>query len=172
LSISGSLLAWISIAVFMMNFEFKNFCVTILLYFAITILSVWFLEKKIKIKSLECRKKYYSLWQITFRALFGGSIVSAIVVISKFCSPYVTGIVSTFPAMLLSTFIILTINQGKEFAMATGKVLIISLTNILIYSIMVKFTYPKLGILFGTIVSYLISSLWILLLHPLVKRLS
>ena len=73
--------------------------------------------------------------------------------------------------MLLSTMIILTLNQGEKFAQATGKILALSLSNTVIYIIAVYFTYPMLGILLGTLVSYFLSALWIFFLYPLVRKL-
>jgi uncharacterized membrane protein (GlpM family) len=171
-SVIGSLLVWIGLAILLAGLELNNLLTNIVLFIIVTIIAIWFVEKGLKIPSMQNNRKKYSINQILFRALFGGSIVASIVVISKFCNPYFTGIFSAFPAMLLSTFVVLTLNQSKEFAMATGKVLVLSLTNILVYALLVKLTYPTLGIIIGTIVSYAGSAVWVWMLHPLVKKLN
>lgn len=98
-------------------------------------------------------------------------MIVSIILLSMYCNPYFIGIFSTFPTLLISTLIILTLNQGKEFAQAISKVLILSSTNVVIYSISVYYIYPSLGITIGTIVSYIISALYILFLNPITKTL-
>jgi len=79
---------------------------------------------------------------------------------------------STFPAVLLSTMVILIINQGIPFARATGKILILSSSNIIVYGIVVYFTFPALGIALGTAVSFAASLIWVLALRPVSDLLS
>ncbi len=170
-SVTVSLSIWFLIALLFARLEMTNIVTNILLCLITISLSVWFLEKFIRIKSQKNNVRNFSPGQIIFRILFSGAIVATIVVISRYSSPYFTGIFSTFPAMLLSTLVLLTISQGKEFAMATGKILILSLTNIIVYVVAVSFTYPWIGIFFGTIVSYSVAALWITFLYPVVRRM-
>ena len=172
LSIVVSLVVWFVLALLLAGFKFSNLSINIAIYLVVTIIAVWIIEKIVKAPSQQNHKKKYTLAQVIFRTAFGGSIVAGIVIISKYFNPYFTGIFSTFPAMLLSTLILLSINQSREFAMATGKVLILSTTNILVYAIMVSITYPVMGIIYGTILSYFGSAIWILILHPLVKKMN
>ena len=73
---------------------------------------------------------------------------------------------------MLSTMVILTLTQGADFARATGKVMILSSTNIIIYALGVALTYPAIGVVFGTIVSFGMAFLWVLILHPLIQKIS
>jgi len=66
--------------------------------------------------------------------------------------------------------IILTKSQGSEFSQATGKVMMLSSINILVYGLAVHYLYPLLGLFLGTILSYLAAAVWVVLIHPLVKR--
>jgi hypothetical protein len=68
--------------------------------------------------------------------------------------------------------VILTINQGIDFARATGKIIILSSTNIIIYAVGISITYPTLGVALGTIVSFGVALIWILLLHLLIQNFS
>ncbi len=172
ISVVVSLVIWFVLAFLLAKVDLNNLTINIILFILVTLLTVWFVERVVKIPSKQNSRKKYSVGQIIFRTAFGGFIVATIVVISKYSNPFFTGIFSTFPAMLLSTLIILSINQGREFAMATGKVLVLSLTNIIVYALLVKLTYPTIGVTLGTIISYLGSGIWILLLHPLVKRMN
>ncbi len=171
IAITTSLLFWFLFAFLSSTLSLDNFYLNISISLVIIILSAIFLEKVLKTPSIQNTKRTLSLSQFVGRILFSGSIVAGVVIISKFSSPYFVGIFATFPAMLLSTMIILTLNQGKRFAQGTGKILALSLSNTVVYIVAVYFTYPKFGILWGTIISYALSALWITFLYPLVKKL-
>lgn len=171
IAILASLSFWFVLAFLSSTLHLNHFSTNIVIGISIIFVSIFFLEKVLKVPSINHTKKKYSFIQFISRILFSGSIVASIVVISKYSNPYFTGIFSTFPAMLLSTMVILSVNQGVKFAQATGKILALSLSNTIVYIIAVYFTYPAFGILLGTIISYTLSALWILFLYPLVKRL-
>ena len=167
-----SLLTWFINSLLLNAIGQVNLLLGTLLYFLVVTLAIAILEKVVQVKSVKVARKKYSKWQIAGRAIFSGSIVAAVVVISKFSPAYFTGIFATFPAMLFSTLFILARKQGPEFARSIGKVLVLSTTNILIYALAVYFTYPQFGVLYGTLLSYLAALIWVLLLFPLVKRLA
>lgn len=171
LAISISLFFWFLLAFISSTLSLDRLYINVIICITIIFISILFLEKVLKTQTINHTKRKYSFLQFISRIFFSGSIVASIVIISKYSNPYFTGIFSTFPAMLLSTMIILTVNQGKQFAQATGKILVLSLSNTVVYIIAVYFTYPLFGIIFGTILSYTLSALWILFLYPLVKRL-
>jgi len=77
-----------------------------------------------------------------------------------------------FPAVLFSAMVILAVNQGKAFARATGKIMILSASNIVIYALSVYFTYPSLGIVWGTIISFSMAFLWVALMRPVIGKFS
>jgi uncharacterized membrane protein (GlpM family) len=106
------------------------------------------------------------------RAVFAGGIVAAVVLISGFAPPYLTGIISTFPAVLLSTMVILVRNQGIGFARATGKILVLSSSNIVVYAIAVYYAFPAFGIIIGTVVAFCVAFVWILMLRPVTGYLA
>jgi len=167
-----SLIIWFLLALIAANQNFSNLEINLLIYVTVTTLSFLILEKYFSFPAVNKSYKKYSIGQIIIRAVFAGGIVASIVIISKFFSPYVVGIVSTFPAVLLTSMIILTMNQNKEFAQATGKVLILSSSNIVIYSLAVYFTFPGFGMVAGTMISFIIALLWIWIFLPIVNRLA
>ncbi len=171
-STSLSLILWFVLAAIASVLDFSNLVFNIIFYIIVTILCFYILEKYIGIPAVKKSNRKYTITQIIIRAVFAGTIVAVIVLISKFFSPYIVGIFSTFPAVLLVTMIILTINQNKEFAQATGKILVLSSSNIIIYSLSVYFTFPEFGIALGTIVSFVIAFLWIWLFIPIVNRIA
>ena len=167
-----SLLSWFLLALLATSFNPENLTINIIAYVIVTIVTFFILEKIIKIPSAEKIDKKYTKTQMLIRALFAGSIVSSVIYISVFFNPYIVGIFSTFPAVMLTTMIILTINQNRKFAQATGKILVLSSSNIVIYGLGVYFTYMKVGIIWGTIISFSISALWIGICHQIVRRVT
>ena len=117
------------------------------------------------------REFKFSYSQILIRAFFAGSVVVSIILLSEILPPYFVGVFSTFPAVLMTSMVILAVNQGNTFAQATGKILLVSSTNIVIFTSSLVITYPIFDIYFGTLVSFIISGIWILCLHPIVIRL-
>ena len=166
-----SLIIWFALAAAAGLITSTNLWINFSAYIIITFVSFFVLEKSTKIPAMAKSNKKYSKTQIMIRAAFAGGIVASVILISKFLSPYFVGIFSTFPAVLLSTVIILSLNQNIQFAQATGKVLILSSTNITIYAIAVYFTYPAFGVLIGTVISFAAAVIWVWLFHPIVQRL-
>ncbi|PKK82439.1 MAG: hypothetical protein CVT49_13720 [candidate division Zixibacteria bacterium HGW-Zixibacteria-1] len=166
-----SLISWFGLAVIAAELVYSNWVVNTTLYIVITILLFIVLGKLIKIPDAARSIKKYSLNQLLIRALFAGSVVAATIILSTFAGTYWTGLFTTFPAVLLSTMVILAYNQSVAFAQATGKILILSSSNIVVYGIGVYFTYPTLGIIRGTVISFVAAFVWVWLLSPVMKRL-
>lgn len=108
---------------------------------------------------------------VLVRALFAGAIVALAVAAAQVAPPYLTGIVSVFPAVLLSTMTILARAQGRDFARATGKVLILSSSNIIVYGIAVSILYPAVGPWWGTLCAFAAAVGYVALLLPLSRKI-
>jgi len=171
MAILGSLGTWLILAIIANMVTLPSLWVNILLYFIVTLFAFAYVESVLKTRSEPKSGKRYTVFQMAMRALLAGAIVGGVVLISGFVPPYLTGIVSTFPAVLFSSMVILVINQGPDFARATGKVMILSSTNIVVYALGIYYSYPVLGIVAGTVVSFLLAFLWIMLLRPLLIRI-
>lgn len=171
IAVAISLLFWLMMAFIFSTFDLDSLLMNIFISLFIILISILFIEKVLKTPSIKNSGTQPTFQQFLLRVLFSGSIVASVVVISKYSNPYFTGIFSTFPAMLTSTMVILAINQGRSFAMATGKVLVLSLSNTVVFVIAIYLTYPVIGVLWGTIVSYSFSVIWIIFLYPLVRKL-
>lgn len=167
-----SLGTWLALALIADYLRPVTLWVNLIIYFGVTLAAFLFVEYGYNIPAIGRSKKRYSLFQMAIRAGFAGGIVGSVVLISRFVPAYLTGVVSTFPAVLFSSMVILAVNQGKAFAQATGKVMILASTNIVIYALCVYYTYPIFGIIAGTLVSFLAAFLWILMLRPVIMRFS
>ncbi len=150
----------------------KSLMLSSIIYFAVVIICMLIIEKVFKVGCVEIEKRKYSIVQMIGRAVFAGSIVALVVVLSKSVPPNFTGVLAAFPAMIFSTLFILAKNQGPKFAKATGKVLVLTTSNIWVYSLAVHYFYPGFGVLWGTIFSYFVAAIWVVLLFPIIKKMA
>lgn len=167
-----SLSSWFVMAFLAQKIYSSNIILNIIFYFITAVIAYLLLEYGVKIPARGSRRKKYSPGSLLIRVVFAGGVVAGTTIISTFAGTYWVGLFSTFPAVMLSTMVILTLNQGIDFARATGKVMILSSTNIIIYAYGVSITYPAIGVVFGTIVSFGMAFLWVLLLHPVIQSVS
>ena len=111
-------------------------------------------------------------WRILgLRAFFAGSVVAGAVSLAQVAPPYMTGVLATFPAVLSSTMVILSMSQGPDFARATGRILILSSTNIVVYAAVASLTFPFFGPWLGTFLAFTAAFVYILLLGKVIERL-
>ncbi len=166
LSLVMSVSSWAVLTLVAAKLPPSGMWLSVLIYFAGTIALYIIADKVMRVIPVPGSGKRYRPWQIVMRAAFAGTIVGSVVMISGYLPSYLTGIISTFPAVLLSTMVILHLNQGPAFARATGKILILSSSNIIVYAVCVYYMFPAYGIIPGTVVSFLVSFAWVLLLGP------
>jgi hypothetical protein len=167
-----SLLIWFLLAFFAIQIKIDNLVINIVIYIVITYFIFLITHKFLKLPAKKKSDKSYTINQLVLRAVFAGGLVASVVFISNFFNAYIVGIFSSFPAVLLSTMIILVLNQNISFARATGKILILSSSNIVVYSLVVYLTYPTLGIVIGTIISFLCAFFWVWVFHPFARKFS
>jgi hypothetical protein len=140
--------------------------------FVIASLSCFFAaEFVLKIRSVPKRDTSFKATTLVIRAVFAGSVVSAAVASSNLVPPYLTGIVATFPAVLLSTMAILSVSQKADFTRATGKILLLSSSNIIVYAFVAQACFVAFGWAFGTLASFLSSIAWVAALRPLLLKI-
>jgi len=112
-------------------------------------------------------------WKIiALRAFFAGSVVAGAVAVAQVAPPYMTGVLATFPAALTSTMVIISLSQGTLFAQATGKILLLSSTNIIVYAALVSLFFPPLGPWLGTLLSFAGACGFLLILGKISIRFS
>ncbi len=170
LALAGGLTAWTLLAIAASFFQETGRIAWTLLYFSGAIGTYLLVEKVLKIPSLGRIKRRYSAGQILFRALFAGSVVGASVLIARTGSAFWAGLFASFPAMMLSAMVILSLSAGFPFAQATGKVMLLASTNIVIYSFVAGALFPVVGLWWGTLVSYVVAALWVWFLKPLFDK--
>lgn len=167
-----ALVIWFIFAALVGNSGYTDITVGSIVYVIITLILFYVAEKKLNIVSVPKKANVnYSAGELILRAVFAGTIVAGAVTITTFAGPTWGGIFSTFPAVLISTMYLLTRAQGADFARATGKIMLISSLNILVYGVAVSITYPIYGLVIGTVISYVCAVIFVVLFSPMLKRI-
>jgi hypothetical protein len=139
-------------------FDVKDFAFSLIAYASILLISLYVLEIKQKLTSVPEAKIRFSPWQIIWRGAFAGLMIAFVVFINKFGGPIFGGIFSAFPAVFISTLFISYQSRGIQFSRAITKPLLVTgMITIVIYSIGVRYFYPGLGLVLGTLMAYAIA---------------
>jgi uncharacterized membrane protein (GlpM family) len=170
-AVGYSLAAWLAAALPAAAFPVRGIAAAFGIYAAVCLAGFVTVEFAVKIRSVPKRLAPFSPGNIAFRALFAGTVVASAVLIAQISPPYITGLVVSFPAVMLSTLVILSRTQGADFTRGTGKILLLSSSNIIVYAFAVAFFYPALGIPLGTLASFACALAWISLFLPIARRL-
>ncbi len=169
-AIAGSLSVW-----FVLGYAGSRlpmgFLDALWIYLGASVAGFFALEFLLGIRSVPKQKIHYSWKNQILRALFAGSVVAGAVLIAQVSPPQVTGIAASFPAVMLSTLTILYLSQGVEFARATAKILVLSSSNIIVYVYATAYLYPRVGLIIGTLLSFLAAVGWSALFLPISKKL-
>lgn len=166
LALIASFSVWFLLASLLFFSGFNNYLGSIVVYFITLLICGYIAEKVIRTRSIaKGQKIVYSNKIFIYRGLLGGFIVSLIVVLSKLISPSLGGIFTGFPAMILSIILITYFTQGAEFSAATMKSSVFSLSSLVLYSVLVRYSYGPFGIVVGTLLSVAITFIYAYLFY-------
>ncbi len=170
IALTGGLGVWLVLAIFSSFFQDTSRITWTIIYFTVSVGTYLLAEKVLKIPSLGKTGKKYSLKQVLLRALFAGSVVGTAVFVGQTGSAFWTGLFSSFPAVMLSSMVILTLSAGPGFARALGKIMLLASTNIVVYAYFAGLLFSSMGLAWGTVISFVIATFWVWLLRPLFNR--
>lgn len=143
-----------------------------MLFYLVVLALCFLLADRVMAITMVPRKPTLFSWkQVVIRGLFAGTVVAGTVTVAQFAPPYMTGIVATFPAVLSTTLVILTLGQGPAFARATGKILIVTSSNIIVYAAVVGATFVRFGPWLGSALAFCASLAYIAVLSRAVARI-
>lgn len=169
-AVGGALFIWLALALLASLFQGVGRIGWTLIYFGVALTTYLLAERVLNIPSMGKTGRKYTIIQLLLRALFAGSVVGTSVLVARTGSAFWTGIFSTFPAVMLSSMVILSLSAGTGFARATGKIMLLASTNIVIYGYICGLMFPRYGLFWGSLVAFLISVGWIWMLKPLFIR--
>ena len=170
-ALACSLLTWITLACTASFLDLTIWAANVSAYLIVLVIVFFIMERRLHLKSVRGNRRHYTLTQITMRVVFAGSVVSGSVIGAHVAGHVWAGIVSTFPAVMLSTLLILSLNPDRNLAGGTSKILVAASTNIVVFALIAAWAYPVWGLAMGTIVAYAGAIAWLAGLWPLIAKL-
>ena len=173
LALASSLFLWGLLSSAVVFLKFADFYLSLVIYFLVVPISFFIIEKGIKVKSTTAAKMAFTSGTLIYRGLFSGLIVALAVVMGKAGGPLLGGMFAMFPAMFTGTLLITFFTHGPLFSSAMMKVALISAITVIFYAVLVRTTYIPLGLIWGTLVSIIVSFAAAGFLHRyIVKKIS
>jgi hypothetical protein len=144
---------WLAISLPLAYYKFEDIYAATLI-FAVVWIATFLYMKKIDTKVDMPEKVKYTPPQVLTRAAFAGSVIAVAVSISSLLGPLWGGALAAFPAMFLTTFVILCRQYGCAYSTAFARNTPLGLLGVVPYLWGVHYLYPGYGLAYGTILSY------------------
>ena len=170
-ALGGALLFWAVASLILALVRFNSFLISLIGFVVFVALSFYILEKRNTFPSESKKHTKYTTPILLIRGILSGSIIAFAVLIAKIAGPLVGGMLSAFPAVMLSTMIITYFSHGTNFSIAVLKIITVSgPVNVLAYAVAVRYLYGSVGLLWGTMISFIVSLISSFLVYQFVKR--
>ena len=98
-----------------------------------------------------------SLISIILRGVAAGGAIGLSVWIAGLGLPFISGVVSVFPAIFLTTMVSLWIAQGRSVPVGATGPMMLGSTSVSIYALACIVVFPSFGVWMGSLVSWLLS---------------
>lgn len=157
-----SIIIWFALACPFAFYKFSNTFFAIISFIIIVRITHLILRSKQYTFSLS--KPKYKKIQLIIRALFTGSLIALVVFLGKTLNPFWGGIFTMFPVTTFATLVILHFYYKPNQLFYFMKSAPLGSISLFIYSISVMLLFPTFGIWVGTLISYIISLTFGLLL--------
>jgi uncharacterized membrane protein (GlpM family) len=112
-------------------------------------------------------------FQWAWRFVLAGGIIVCAVLLSETSGPLVGGVFSSFPAIITSTVYIISRVEGVEASRSVAMpVMVATVFTIVPYVVVVRYSLPSMGILYGTLTGYVVAIPLSLVAFYVVNRLA
>ena len=171
IALGGALLFWAVSSFILVLLRFDSFLISLIGFAVFVALSFYILEKRKTFPSESPKYTKYTAPMLIIRGILSGSIIAFAVLIAKIAGPLIGGMFSVFPAVMISTMIITHFAYGTKFSIAVLKIIMVSgPVNVVAYAIAVRYLYGSLGLIWGTLISFIISVISSFLVYQFVKK--
>jgi len=171
IALGGALLCWGFTSAIIATVKFDSFLISVIGFVVLVALSFYILEKRNTFPSESKKHTKYTAPILLIRGILSGSIIVFAVLMAKIAGPLVGGMFSAFPAVMLSTMIITYFSHGTNFSIAVLKIITVSCpVNVLSYAVAVRYLYGSVGLLWGTLISFIVSLISSFFIYQFVKR--
>jgi len=170
-ALTGSFTVWFMCALLVAIINPSSLTISVIAWLFLIVLSISWVSKNITIKIKKIPKKIVGS-PIWLKSLLSGLIISGVVLISKIAGPSWGGIFATFPSLSVVTLLVTNRSGGLEFTRLIAKNIQISITTTLgLFAVFSYFLFPNLGVMLGTITSYVLLLVISVPLYKLFERL-
>lgn len=153
----GSLAVWFVLSLSLVGLDFNDFGLGLILYVTIWAFSIWMLEHPLKVRTVKAKKVHYTPLMLLSRGVYSGLIIAFAVLMTQFGGALLGGVFAMFPAVFTSTLLITHFLHGSGFSSAVLKTAIMGSITVVMYVVLVRYSYPMYGIYVGTLISVVIS---------------
>lgn len=147
---------WLALSFPLAYYRFRDINAATGFFLIVWIASSYWMNKQGR-KAAIPKKIKYTIAQKAGRAVFSGFVIASAVVVSSIFGPLWGGTLAAFPAMFLSTFLILCRSYGCEYSTAFARNTPLGLLGVVPYLWGVHYFYPTYGLVVGTLISYALS---------------
>jgi uncharacterized membrane protein (GlpM family) len=171
-SLLVSLALWSVLATLVVLFGIDNFALSLAGGIALITASYFLMKTEVRTPSVRGAVIHYSGKQVAARAFASGFVIASAVALSKIGGPIFGGLFSMVPVVYTSTLVITNKSRGKEFTRHLVMPLMLSgaMSSMVTYIPAVRYFYPTLGVLPGTLASYLVSLVAIYAVYRLTRN--
>jgi hypothetical protein len=113
---------------------------------------------------------HFTRGEIFFRSILAGTLIASVVFLSKTLGPVWGGLMSAFPAAISSTLLIVHRSHPPRFLFHVLARMPAAAPTFLIYVFLAAWTFPRIGVVAGTIVTYAMSVGFLVILNRLSHR--
>lgn len=169
--IAGAIIFWFAAAYGIHQAAISSFAGALALYTALIITSYFVIENKMQIMFVDSVAMRYTKTQVVLRGIVGGFFIALAVLMTRIGGPLLGGIFATFPALTVALIVIAHANHGIAYVESLLKNFIIAGTvNVLIFVILVRLTFPNVGLYYGTLASFVGSLLGSYAAYQLINK--
>ena len=148
------LLGWLVIALPLALYIIQSIALSLVLYVFLACVAHMWLNREAEDADAVAPIRYTFL-QRSGRALFAGFLIMMVVYLSKTLGPLWGGVFSVFPAATSSGLLILHWQRDAEILKKVYRTVPLGSPIFLLYTLMCVLTFPGMGIVLGTILSYI-----------------
>lgn len=154
-----AILAWVCASLLLIILHPKSHVASLLVYLVLLLVNYLLIWRVVK--SVESQKQSikYTFPQTTLRAVLGGLVITTAVLGSYLARPQYGSIFAAFPAVFVSTLIIVHRTHGPNFSTAMVLPMFLSgMLTVVGYVTAIRYLYPAYGLPLGTLFAIIIAS--------------
>ncbi len=150
--------AWLSVMLVFIWSGIEQMSLCFVIFLITVCVSKWMLGRRHVEKIPFTKGRMNPFWVHGLRFSIGGGVIAFSVFMGVVAGEVIGGVFSAFPGMAVSVIIILNHSMGRHFTVDFIKnIYMNAVLNVGVYTLAVYFLYTPLGLIWGTVFSYVLS---------------